>query len=251
MVAPAADALREMADSIYMTREARSSVLVFAPSTLTFSENGSDWSCARGAMYTPSPCRWAGRPGCGAAPPCSDTFGHAAAWLRYLTDTLFPLVRSRLGVADGKAAIVGFSFGGLVSCFAAWSRPDAFDAAGCDSPSFWWPVQQWPRNETWFEAVLMATTPPPRAARLWVSDGTAEPPVMANTRVAPGSIPFTVARMRAAGLLSFPFEQQVGVEHDQEDAWVRNILWRTLQVITPYEHRAAVPRPSSRPGPML
>ena len=75
--------------------------------------------------------------------------------------------------------------------------------------------------------------------KLWISDGTAEGPWMGNTRLTPGSIPFTVARMRSAGLTAFPFEQQVGVEHDQEDAWVRNILWRTLRVITPYEQRVA------------
>ena len=62
----------------------------------------------------------------------------------FLTEVLFPLVRSEHGVAPSKSGIVGFSFGGLVSCYAAWARPDAFDAAGCTSPSFWFPVYPWP-----------------------------------------------------------------------------------------------------------
>jgi len=34
--------------------------------------------------------------------------------------------------------ILGSSLGGLISCYAAWTRPTIFAKAGCMSSSFWW-----------------------------------------------------------------------------------------------------------------
>ena len=91
----------------------------------------------------------------------------------------------------------------------------------------------WPRNETRFEKVAMAKFPPPKATRLWVSDGTAEGGIMGGDAAVPGSIPFTVAAMRRAGLSDFPFVQNLGMQHNEETAWLRSTLWQTLAAITP------------------
>jgi len=34
--------------------------------------------------------------------------------------------------------ILGSSLGGLVSCYAIWTRPEVYSRAGCMSSSFWW-----------------------------------------------------------------------------------------------------------------
>ncbi|RYE84066.1 MAG: hypothetical protein EOO65_02880, partial [Methanosarcinales archaeon] len=34
--------------------------------------------------------------------------------------------------------MLGSSLGGLLSCYAGWTRPDTYGFAGCMSSSFWW-----------------------------------------------------------------------------------------------------------------
>ena len=38
----------------------------------------------------------------------------------------------------GRLGISGSSLGGLISCYAAWKRPNVYGRAGCISSSFWW-----------------------------------------------------------------------------------------------------------------
>lgn len=40
----------------------------------------------------------------------------------------------------GNVGIMGYSLGGLMACHAVWTRPDVFSFAACQSPSFWWPM---------------------------------------------------------------------------------------------------------------
>ena len=239
--ASVAAALTASADGLVAQLRTRPLVIVYAPSTLTFA-NGSSWECARGAMYTPSP--WPNGP-----LQCAAAFGQSDAYLAHLAESLLPSVRRRYGIVDGKAAIAGFSLGGLTACYAAWSRPDAFDAAACGSPSFWYPVENFVGpgdfNRTFF-ARLLLSKPPPANARLFASDGTGEFMDMGGTRREPGSIPMMVAAMRRLGL-TFSFEQNEGYEHDAERAWVTSTLWRGLEAVVPAELE---PRGSSCPGKM-
>lgn len=46
--------------------------------------------------------------------------------------TNFRLNKSRLG-------IMGYSLGGLMACYAGWTRPSQFSSAICQSPSLFWP----------------------------------------------------------------------------------------------------------------
>jgi len=65
--------------------------------------------------------------------------GHGDAYLRFLTDTLKPLVdtqfRSRREPAH--TGLAGSSMGGLISLYGFLRRPDVFGFAGVMSPSLW------------------------------------------------------------------------------------------------------------------
>ena len=158
--------------------------------------------------------------------------------------TALPLVQDQFhGVGTGqKAGIVGFSYGGLVSCYAAWARPDVFDAAGCGSPSLWYPHQDWclgsgmipSLNGTEFYEVTMTKFPAPIGSQLFVSDGTSEDGCMGGSTEHPGPIPLTVAAMRSAGMKPFVFQQNEGFEHAGSSAWLSNTLWHALSYIAPY-----------------
>jgi len=237
------------ADSLIMERRASPFILVGVPQALTFN-NGSAWgSCSRTAMYTPGPC-----PEAWAASMCAktDCYGQADLYLEYLAKRVLPWVSANYhGAGMGqKTAIVGFSLGGLVSCYAAWARRDIFDAAGCSSPSFWYPQEDMCRpnvkpslNGTYFSQVAMTQYPAPRHTRLYVSDGTSEENCMGGSSRHPGPIPLSVQAMRDAGMGDFPFEQNEGFRHDPLMGWVLDTLWRSLETIVPYErsHVKVVP----------
>ncbi|XP_045209804.1 uncharacterized protein LOC123561473 [Mercenaria mercenaria] len=49
------------------------------------------------------------------------------------------LASSRL--RTDNLGVMGYSLGGLMSCYAIWTRPHVFSLAACQSPSFWWPYK--------------------------------------------------------------------------------------------------------------
>lgn len=62
-----------------------------------------------------------------------------------------------------RLAIGGSSLGGLISCYAAYTRPDVYDRAICMSSSFWW------NNEDFLNSVLKNKTD----VRLYLDSGDA------------------------------------------------------------------------------
>lgn len=64
----------------------------------------------------------------------SDTFVNA------LATELRPklLKRYRMDPGPDNTGIMGASLGGLISAYAAYTRPDVFGLAACQSPAFWW-----------------------------------------------------------------------------------------------------------------
>jgi predicted alpha/beta superfamily hydrolase len=85
--------------------------------------------------------------------------GGADHYLDFLHDTVLPIVTARYRVdsadSSDRWSILGSSLGnktdvfclctlnlvhpgGLVSCYAGWTRPDVWGYAGCMSSSFWW-----------------------------------------------------------------------------------------------------------------
>jgi len=239
---PMANLLIERADGLLAERRASTFLLLLVPSTFKRANETSDWSCARGAMLTPGPCD-NGDTRCGPR-ACDGTFGQSDALFQYIGETLLPWVAMRFhGAGRGqRAGIVGFSYGGLTSCYAAWARQDLFDAAGCGSPSLWYPTPQCVDktavpylNGTYIAEVAMKKFPTPVTTRLYVSYGTAEALCMGGTYKAPGPIPLTVQAMRDAGMQKFPLEENAGYEHDAWNGWLDSTIWRALGTILPYE----------------
>jgi len=234
--------LTQRADGIIATRRSNPFLIIYVPSTFRRASETSDWPCSRGAMLTPGPCQNASDGGICGPEECDGTYGHNDALFHYIGDTLLPLVSRRFHDAGRgqKAGIVGYSYGGLTSCNAAWARPDLFDAAACSSPSMWYPVTHFAGSlkGTYFESA-MAKYPVPSTTKLYVSDGTAEGVDMGGTKNVPGPIALVVQKMRAAGVPDFAFEENSGYQHEGITAWTAGTLWRSLEAIVPYESRPA------------
>lgn len=58
------------------------------------------------------------------------------AYLRFLADELKPMVDARWRTDPARTSIAGSSMGGLISFYAAWTRPDLWTSAACLSPAF-------------------------------------------------------------------------------------------------------------------
>ena len=66
--------------------------------------------------------------------------GKGDLYLDFLEQTLIPLVNSTLRVdltSNVGLGIMGSSLGGLISCYAGWTR-QTYSRVGCMSSSFWW-----------------------------------------------------------------------------------------------------------------
>ena len=82
--------------------------------------------------------------------------------LDFLVDTVLPNVQQ---VVDNRAladqpnlGVMGFSLGGLMACHAAWTRPNTFSMAACQSPSLWWPISNITTNYFFFNKVTLQDT---------------------------------------------------------------------------------------------
>jgi len=67
--------------------------------------------------------------------------GDGNRYLDFIVDTVVPLIQSTYRVSDlsdpANLGVLGSSLGGLISCYAGWTRTN-FGKAGCMSSSFWW-----------------------------------------------------------------------------------------------------------------
>jgi predicted alpha/beta superfamily hydrolase len=74
--------------------------------------------------------------------------GNADAYLDFVQQTLKPYVdahyRTLTGVPD--TLMMGSSLGGLLSCYAGWTRSTVYGAVGCMSSSFWWDGEAFTHN---------------------------------------------------------------------------------------------------------
>lgn len=94
--------------------------------------------------------------------------GGAAEYLRYLLETVRPLVEASFRTVPGPDAngVFGSSLGGLFALYAFFERPDVFGRCGAMSPSL-----QWAR---WAPLVYLATRRPGAAGRLYLDAGDRE-----------------------------------------------------------------------------
>lgn len=75
--------------------------------------------------------------------------GKGDQYLDWIEQTLLPLANENLRVKldyGGKLGIMGSSLGGLISCYAGWTRPQVYGRVGCMSSSFWWNDQDFQKK---------------------------------------------------------------------------------------------------------
>src|SRR5438132_2612659 len=78
--------------------------------------------------------------GAGRGPEYSVAAGRGAAYLRFLAETVKPLVDGDFRTRPDRAAtgLLGSSLGALISLYGVFVEPDVFGFAGALSPALWW-----------------------------------------------------------------------------------------------------------------
>jgi predicted alpha/beta superfamily hydrolase len=74
--------------------------------------------------------------------------GNADAYLDFVQQTLKPYVDSHYRTLTGApdTLMMGSSLGGLLSCYAGWTRSSVYGSVGCMSSSFWWDGEAFTRT---------------------------------------------------------------------------------------------------------
>jgi predicted alpha/beta superfamily hydrolase len=100
--------------------------------------------------------------------------GKGDLYLDFLKQTVLTLVRKSFPIAPAQMpsqlAILGSSLGGLISCYAGWTRPHEYGRTGCMSSSFWWNGQD-------FKNKIMASrpAPTPKQSTFYIDSGNEGP----------------------------------------------------------------------------
>ena len=66
--------------------------------------------------------------------------GKGNLYLDFIQNEAIPYVAQKFRVLTGRenVGILGSSLGGLISCYAGWTRSNIYKKNGCMSSSFWW-----------------------------------------------------------------------------------------------------------------
>ena len=129
------------------TRDARSSLLppVDSPGEYFLCVNGSREDNCGGCVpehpgsfsnYLKYMCNKCGQRG--------TIMGKGNETLDFLINAILPKAKkstnNRMRLDQPNLGIMGFSLGGLLACHAAWTRPNIFGFAACQSPALFWPL---------------------------------------------------------------------------------------------------------------
>lgn len=100
--------------------------------------------------------------------PSEGAGGKGDLYLDWIESTLIPLVQDnfRVDISRDTLGILGSSLGGLISCYAGWTRPDVYGKVGCMSSSFWWDDNDFQKN------VIPASTPAKPFNDIYMDSGT-------------------------------------------------------------------------------
>lgn len=134
--------------------------------------------------------------------------GRGDAYLDWLRDMLLPLAASslRIGTSRAQLGLLGSSLGGLISCYACWTRPE-YGRCGCMSSSMWW-------DNEWFNDLVAATPAAAPDTRLYLDSGDQPAPngddELQTQRV--------VTSMRNRGMPHVSYFLAPGGSHD-EQSW--------------------------------
>ncbi len=146
--------------------------------------------------------------------------GNADAYLDFVQQTLKPYIDTHYRTLSGTpdTLMMGSSLGGLLSCYAGWTRSTVYGAVGCLSSSFWW-------NSEAFTHTVVAS-PGKKPEKFYVdagdnNDGAAETARFRDTLIAHGYV-------NGAGLL---YVYDPAGTHS-ESSWARR-LPTALQYLVP------------------
>jgi len=93
--------------------------------------------------------------------------GEGDIYLDFLQNNIIPFVQEHYRVDKNvKFDILGSSLGGLISCYAGWTRNSIWKRAGCMSSSFWW-------NDEDFNNVVTKKYPIPKNLFVYLDSGDA------------------------------------------------------------------------------
>lgn len=102
---------------------------------------------------------------------------HAAAYTRFVVDTVLPLIEQRyhLGATAATTAFLGASLGGLSAFDIAWHHPEHFGTVGVFSGSFWWRTNSatvLARTTSRIAHQIVRESAPRAGMRFWFQTGT-------------------------------------------------------------------------------
>lgn len=74
--------------------------------------------------------------------------GKGDLYLNWIESTLLPLTQKnfRVDITRDSLGLLGSSLGGLISCYAGWTRAKVYGKVGCMSSSFFWADQDFQKN---------------------------------------------------------------------------------------------------------
>lgn len=103
--------------------------------------------------------------------PSEGTGGKGDLYLDWIESTLLPLTAEsfRVSIQRDSLGILGSSLGGLISCYAAWTRPQIYGKTGCMSSSFWWDDNDFQTR------IVPRSTPPSPVPKIYMDSGTGSP----------------------------------------------------------------------------
>jgi len=90
--------------------------------------------------------------------------------LDFLSEEIVPYVKNNYRVQTGveNLSILGSSLGGLISCYAGWTRSSEYSMTGCMSSSFWW-------NNEDFDRLIINASMPQYPIKIYLDSGDAGP----------------------------------------------------------------------------
>jgi len=102
--------------------------------------------------------------------PTEQAGGKGDIYLDFIEQTVLPLVQKnyRIDISQANLGILGSSLGGLISCYAGWTRSSVYGKAGCMSSSFWW-------NSEDFNNVILVKNSPPNNLQVYLDSGNSGP----------------------------------------------------------------------------
>jgi predicted alpha/beta superfamily hydrolase len=100
--------------------------------------------------------------------PSEGGGGNGDLYLDWIESTLLPLTASRfrVNITRDSLGILGSSLGGLISCYAGWTRPSVYGKVGCMSSSFWWDANDFQNR------IVPESMPPAPVPDFYMDSGT-------------------------------------------------------------------------------